>query len=82
VFDQYLRDYRIPILEYTISNNFLKYRWANTIDGFNMPIEVTIDHVNQWLYPEKIWKETDIKQEFIKIDRDYYIFSKDLRIIE
>ncbi len=82
VFDQYLRDYRIPVLEYTISNNVLKYRWANTIDGFNMPIEVTIGHVNQWLYPEKIWKETDIKQEFIKIDRDYYIFSKDLRIIE
>ena len=25
VFDQYLRDYRIPILEYSIMNNVLKY---------------------------------------------------------
>ncbi len=48
-------------------------------DGTKM---FTIDHVNQWLYPEKIWKETDIKQEFIKIDRDYYVFSKDLRIVD
>ncbi len=47
-----------------------------------MPIEVTIDDVQQLLYPETTWKETSIKQEFIKIDRDYYVFSKDLRIVD
>ena len=82
VFDQYLRDYRIPILEYSIMNNVLKYRWANTIDGFNMPIEVSIDNNKQWLYPENSWKEAAIKQEFIEIDKDYYVFNKDLRIVE
>ena len=82
VFDQYLRDIRIPILEYSIMNNVLKYRWANTIDGFNMPIEVSIDNNKQWLYPENSWKEAAIKQEFIEIDKDYYVFNKDLRIIE
>jgi aminopeptidase N len=82
VFDQYLRDYRIPVLEYTINEGALKYRWGNTIDGFNMPIEVTIDDVKQLIYPENTWKETTIKEEFIKIDRDYYVFSKDLRIVE
>jgi len=82
VFDQYLRDYRIPVLEYTINKGALKYRWGNTIDGFNMPIEVTIDDVKQLIYPENTWKETTIKEEFIKIDRDYYVFSKDLRIVE
>ena len=82
VFDQYLRDYRIPVLEYTINEGTLKYRWGNTIDGFNMPIEVTIDDVKQLIYPENTWKETTIKEEFIKIDRDYYVFSKDLRIVE
>ena len=63
-------------------NNVLKYRWANTIDGFNMPIEVSIDNNKQWLYPENSWKEAAIKQEFIEIDKDYYVFNKDLRIIE
>ncbi len=82
VFDQYLRDYKIPVLEYTINEGALKYRWGNTIDGFNMPIEVTIDDVKQLIYPENTWKETTIKEEFIKIDRDYYVFSKDLRIVE
>jgi aminopeptidase N len=82
VFDQYLRDIRIPVLEYSIMNNVLKYRWANTIDGFNMPIEVSIDNNKQWLYPENSWKEAAIKQEFIEIDKDYYVFNKDLRIVE
>ena len=82
VFDQYLRDIRIPVLEYFIKDGILKYRWAETIDGFNMPIEITIDNKNKWLYPENSWKEMALKQEFIEIDRDYYIFSKDLRIID
>ena len=43
VFDQYLRDIRIPTLEYTIKNKEFKYRWSNTIDGFDMHIEVIID---------------------------------------
>ena len=82
VFDQYLRDIQIPVLEYFIKDGILKYRWAETIDGFNMPIEITIDNKNKWLYPENSWKEMALKQEFIEIDRDYYIFSKDLRIID
>ena len=82
VFDQYLRDIRIPVLEYSIKDGILKYKWANTIDGFNMPIEITLDNKNIWLYPENSWKEIPLKQQFIEIDRDYYVFSKDLRIID
>ncbi len=82
VFDQYLRDIRVPVLEYFIKDGILKYRWAETIDGFNMPIEITLDNENKWLYPENSWKEIALKQEFIEIDRDYYVFSKDLRIID
>jgi len=82
VFDQYLRDIRVPVLEYFIKDGVLKYRWTETIDGFNMPIEITLDNENKWLYPENSWKEIALKQEFIEIDRDYYVFSKDLRIID
>ncbi|MED5354543.1 MAG: M1 family metallopeptidase [Bacteroidota bacterium] len=82
VFDQYLRDIRIPVLEYFIKDGILKYRWAETIDGFNMPIEITVDNKKTWIYPENSWKETKSKKEFIEIDRDYYVFSKDLRIID
>lgn len=42
VFDQYLRTTQIPTLEYYLStentSQILYYRWANCINGFNMPI--------------------------------------------
>ena len=80
VFDQYLRDIRIPTLEYTIKNKKLKYRWSNTIDGFDMPIEVIIDKKKKWLSPTNSWKEMNIKNKTIEVDRDYYVYTEDLRI--
>ena len=47
-----------------------------------MPIEVTVDNNKTWIYPENSWKEIASKKEFIEIDRDFYIFSKDLNIID
>ena len=29
-------------------------------------------------YPENSWKQIQSKQEFIEIDRDYYVTSKNL----
>ena len=81
VFDQYLRDYRVPVLEYEINDGVLNYRWNNVIDGFNMPIEVIIDGKNTVLYPTSEFKKTPIKNLYINIDDDYYIFKKDLKIV-
>ena len=81
VFDQYLRDYRVPVLEYEINDGMLNYRWNNVIDGFNMPIEVIIDGKNTVLYPTSEFKKTPIKNLYINIDDDYYIFKKDLKIV-
>jgi len=80
VFDQYLRDIRIPTLEYTVEDKKLKYRWSNTIDGFNMPIEIMIDKKNKWLSPTNSWKETSIENKIIEVDRDYYVYAKELRV--
>ena len=81
LFDQYLRDYRVPILEYEITNGELNYRWNNVIDGFNMPVEVIIDGKNTVLYPTSEFKKTPIKNLYINVDDDYYIFKKDLKIV-
>lgn len=78
VFDQYLRDNRIPTLEYKIQKKKFLYRWSNTIDGFNMPIELIVNNKNIRIYPENDWKETNAKVKKLKIDRDYYINSKDV----
>ena len=81
VFDQYLRDYRVPVFEYEISNGILMYRWNNVIDGFDMPLEVIIDGENTLLYPTLEFKRIPIKNLYINVDTDYYIFKKDLKIV-
>ena len=74
-FDQYLRDIRIPNLEYSISNGLLTYRWTNVIDNFTMPLEIEVLGENIWIYPTTKKKSIEINSDRIKIDRDYYVKS-------
>ena len=78
VFDQYLRDNRIPTLEYKIQKKKFLYRWSNTIDGFDMPIELIVNNDKIRVYPGNDWKEINARVKNLKIDRDYYINSKDI----
>ena len=80
-FEQYLRDVRIPIFEYEINNGELNYRWSNVIDGFDMPVEVIIDGKNKFLYPTEKFKKLPIRNLFINVNDDYYVYSKDLKIV-
>ena len=81
VFDQYLRDYRIPVFEYEINNGILSYRWNDVIEGFDMPIEVKIDGETKLLKPTDKFQKLNIKNLFINIDKDYYVYSKDLKVV-
>lgn len=75
VFDQYLRDIRIPTLEYFVKNNQMQYRWSNTIDGFDMPIKVTINNKVRWLSPSNSWQKLtlDDKNSNIDVDANFYV---------
>jgi len=77
-FNQYLRDIRIPTLEYHIKNNQLKYRWTHIVADFDMPIQVTIDGKEQWIFPNSEWKTTNIQNKDIEIDEDFYVKSRKL----
>jgi aminopeptidase N len=81
VFDQYLRDYRIPIFEYDINNGELSYRWNNVIDGFDMPVEVKIDGETKLLQPTNKFQKLKIKNLYVNVDKDYYVYSKDLKVV-
>jgi aminopeptidase N len=80
VFDQYLRDYRIPEFTYTIKGNELKYKWNQVIDGFNMPIKVEINGEIKTLSPTQNWKTETLNatSASLKIDVNYYVTSKKL----
>ncbi len=91
-FDQYLRDSRIPVFEYTIDcsdiNNNCKmgYEWGNVVENFKMPLEVIIDGKNTFLFVDdkKKWVEIDYKNHIykntmrspVKINDNYYVFSR------
>lgn len=80
VFDQYLRDKRIPAFEYSINNKQLKYRWNNSVSGFDMPIEIMVNNNHIKLLPTSNWKTLKLKDSktLIKVNPNYYITSKKL----
>lgn len=78
IFNQYLRDVRIPEFTYKIENKQLKYRWTKTVKGFNMPIKVSINGKTRTLEPTSYWKTATLENEdaTLKVDRNYYVTSK------
>ena len=75
-FNQYLRDTRIPTLEYSLKDNKLSYRWTQIVNGFEMPVKIVVDKKNMWLYPTKSWQVIDLNSSKIDIDNNYYIKHK------
>jgi aminopeptidase N len=75
IFDQYLRDVRIPTLEYFVKNNEMQYRWGNAIDDFDMPIKVTIAGKTHWLSPSSQWEKMtlEVKNSKVKVDANFYV---------
>jgi aminopeptidase N len=76
-FNQYLRDIRIPTLEYSIANEELKYRWTNIVSDFDMPIKVDIDGNETWLKPNSNWqtKSVNSNETVIAVNKNFYINS-------
>ena len=80
IFDQYLRDTRIPILEYVIKDNQLLYHWGQVVDGFDMPVKVKLNDKWQWIFPTQEWQISDAAQPIIdfKVDVNFYVASFNL----
>ena len=79
-FDQYLRDTRIPVLEYVLDGNELKFRWDNCVKGFNMSLRVKVNGKVKWINPGRRWNSftnTDVIQSFV-VDPDFYVASFNL----
>ncbi len=75
VFDQYLRDVRIPKLEYSFSKKGLRYRWANVVEGFDMPVKIALaGGESQLIHPTSSWKTMKTGGETaLVIDRNFYV---------
>jgi hypothetical protein len=80
VFDQYLRDVRIPTLEYYSQDGNLVFRWANAVADFDMPVKVIIDSREQWLKPTTNWNSMAVSKADINltIDPNFYVAGFDI----
>jgi aminopeptidase N len=74
-FNQYLRDTRIPVFEYSIKGNDFIFRWNNCVPGFNMPLKIYISGKEQIVKPTPFLTslKLDIENAVIKIDPGYYV---------
>jgi aminopeptidase N len=76
VFDQYLRDVRIPELEYSLAGNRLSFRWVNVVEGFAMPVEIKVgEGPSIRLQPRTEWQTTTLTSQAgpLEVDPDYYV---------
>lgn len=78
-FDQYLRDIRIPTLEWKWENENLLYRWTSTVDGFYMPVKIYQGEKVFWIHPLQVWQQTSRLNagETFEIDVNFYIRNKE-----
>ncbi len=77
-FNQYIRDIRIPTLQYEIKNNKLKYRYTEIIENFDMPIKIEVNGKQEWLFPKADWQTMNIESDAIKINENFLVYSNKL----
>jgi aminopeptidase N len=77
VFDQYLRDVRIPELQYRIADGELHYRWSNVVEGFDMPVRVDlVPGGSRLLHPSAEWQALelgDAAPTTLTVDANFYV---------
>lgn len=78
VFDQYLRDVQIPRLDYSMKGDTLSFQWANTVEGFSMPVFVHINGKKVKLSPTAKRQSFTADQSIntFSVDRNFYVENK------
>lgn len=83
IFDQYLRSIKIPVLEYKINKGELSYRWTNVVEGFRMPVKVSLKPgLYSYIYPAQNWKKLrapSIQSSGFKADPNFYVELKEIK---
>ena len=77
-FDQYLRTTDIPVLEYSVTDNSLTYKWNKCLPGFAMPIRVRINAEEKWLSPTTDSQKLEVPPGAVfEVDPAFYVRLSD-----
>ncbi len=79
-FDQYLRDTRIPVLEYQLAGNEFKYRWNNCVEGYTIPVAIISEGTKMSFTPTTTWQSVQLSSPIssVKIDPNFYAGIKNV----
>jgi aminopeptidase N len=79
VFDQYLRNTKIPKLEFYFDGKKVFFRWINCVDGFNLPLSLSDGKAGLRIEPTTKWQSKRLAEGEKKLvttnllERAYYI---------
>lgn len=81
VFDQYLRDTKIPEFEYSIEGSQLRYQWKNGVSGFDMPLDIIVNGKKVRVKPstKAQTKKFDSAIQTVEVDRNYYVTKNEVK---
>lgn len=81
IFDQYLRTANVPVFEYHVDGDTVKFRYTNIVDDFNMPIQVRVGEKTVALSPSATWNSKQIDGDLatLEVDRNFYVVSKNVK---
>ncbi|MGB3182524.1 MAG: M1 family metallopeptidase [Cyclobacteriaceae bacterium] len=78
IFSHFLTELDPPHLQYKREGKNLSYRWLNTDDGFNMPVEILAGRKSVRLYPTTQWQTTKLpKGSEVKWSDDKFYFTEE-----
>ncbi len=78
---QYLRTVMIPKLEYKLEGKEVRFRYAEIIEKFDMPVMVLVNGKEEWIFPKAEWsnKSFDAPIETFSVKPDFYITSEEIK---
>jgi aminopeptidase N len=79
-FNQYIRDTRVPTLEYYFKDSSLSFRWVNCVKDFDMPVKIFLNGDEKWIKPTTTVSSvsTTIENPKLKIDANFYVAQFDI----
>jgi aminopeptidase N len=82
VFDQYLRTVKVPVFEFGSDGKTLTYSYGNVVDGFAMPLRVTVNGRVVTLTPTAKAQTKTFPTAITKVevDRNYYVTTEQLKV--
>jgi aminopeptidase N len=78
VFAQYLTTTKIPVFEYSVDGQTVKYRWTDVVPGFDMPLRINVAADSSVLLaPREAWQTTTIPNAAnVEIDKNFYVVAR------